>query len=106
MHLRVLLIAILVTAASSAMAIDLKPLWNFDDPAKGEERFRTALLTATGDDVVILQTQIARSYGLRADFAQSQAILKSVEPQLQTAGDEARTRYWLELGRTYSSGTH
>lgn len=35
-----------------------------------------------------------------------QAILKELEPQFQTSGDEARTRYWLELGRTYSSGTH
>jgi tetratricopeptide (TPR) repeat protein len=53
-----------------------------------------------------LQTQIARSYGLRADFAKARAILKSLEPQLPTAGDEARTRYWLELGRTYSSAAH
>lgn len=88
------------------MAIDLKPLWNFNDPAQSEERFRTALRTATGDDAFILQTQIARSYGLRANFAQSQAILKSLEPQLRTMGDEARARYWLELGRTYSSATH
>jgi thioredoxin-like negative regulator of GroEL len=102
----VLFIASLVTTASSAMAIDLKPLWDFENHAQSEERFRSALITATGDDAVILQTQIARTYGLRADFTRAQAILKSLEPQLQAAGDEARTRYWLELGRTYSSGTH
>jgi len=88
------------------MTIDLKPLWNFADPAESEARFRSALLAATGDDAVILQTQIARSYGLRADFAQAQAILRGLESQLQSAGDEARTRYCLELGRTYSSATH
>jgi tetratricopeptide (TPR) repeat protein len=103
---RLLFIATLASAASSAMAIDLKSLWNFDEPAQSEARFRSALVTATGDDAIILQTQIARSYGLRADFTQAQVILKSLETQLQTAGDEARTRYWLELGRTYSSGTH
>ena len=92
--------------AASAMAIDLKPLWDFDSPAQSEERFRFALVTATGDDAFILQTQIARTYGLRADFVRAQAILKGIEPHLQTAGEEARTRYWLELGRTYSSGTH
>jgi tetratricopeptide (TPR) repeat protein len=86
--------------------LDLKPLWNFDDPVESEQRFRSALITAAGDDAIILQTQIARSYGLRADFAKAQEVLKDLEPQLQTAGDEARTRYWLELGRTYSSGTH
>jgi tetratricopeptide (TPR) repeat protein len=106
MRRQILFVATLLTAASSAMAIDLKSLWNFDDPAQSEERFRAALLTATGDDAVILQTQIARSYGLRADFIKAQVILKGLEPQLQTTGDEARTRYWLELGRTYSSGTH
>lgn len=88
------------------MAIDLKPLWDFNDPAASEARFRSALLTAKGDDVLILQTQIARSYGLRAAFDQARSILKGVEPQLSTAGAEARTRYWLELGRTYVSAAH
>jgi tetratricopeptide (TPR) repeat protein len=109
MHLlaaAVLFAAALFAAAFPAMAIDLKPLWNFDDPAQSEERFRAALVTASGDDAIILQTQIARSYGLRADFAQAQSVLKSLEPQLPVAGDEARIRYWLELGRTHSSATH
>lgn len=88
------------------MAIDLTPLWDFDDPVQSEQRFRAALVTATGDDVDILQTQIARSYGIRRDFAKGQEILKGLEPQVQIAGVEARTRYWLELGRTYSSATH
>jgi tetratricopeptide (TPR) repeat protein len=88
------------------MAIDLTPLWNFDDPIQSEQRFRSALVTATGDDAAILQTQIARSYGLRGNFPKAQEILKGLEPGLQTASAEARTRYWLELGRTYSSATH
>ena len=95
-----------ITAASPAMAIDVTPLWNFDDPVQSEQRFRSALAAATGDDAIVLQTQIARSYGLRGDFAKAQEILKNVEPRLQGAGAEARTRYWLELGRTYSSAAH
>jgi tetratricopeptide (TPR) repeat protein len=95
-----------VATVSSAMAIDLAPLWNFDDPIQSEQRFRSALVTATGDDTVILQTQIARSYGLRGDFPKAQEILKGLEPRLQAASAEARARYWLELGRTYSSATH
>jgi tetratricopeptide (TPR) repeat protein len=101
-----LFISLLIATTSAAMAIDLKPLWNFGNPAQSEERFRSALITATGDDALVLQTQIARTYGLRADFARAQAILKDLEPKLQGAGAEARTRYWLELGRTFSSGTH
>lgn len=88
------------------MAIDLEPLWNFDDPAQSEQRFRAALVTATGDDAVILQTQIARTFGLRGDFAKAQEILKRVEPQLRAAGAEAHARYSLELGRTNASATH
>jgi hypothetical protein len=53
---------------SPAMAIDLNPLWNFDNPGQSEQRFRAALAAATGDDAIVLQTQIARSYGLRGDF--------------------------------------
>jgi tetratricopeptide (TPR) repeat protein len=92
--------------AAPAMAIDLAPLWDFGQPELSEQRFRAALQTASGDDVLILQTQIARSHGLRKDFATAQQILKSIEKPVSTAGAEARTRYALELGRTYASATH
>jgi len=106
MFRRLLLAVSLATTASAAMAIDLNPLWNFDDPGQSEQRFRAALATATGDDAIILQTQIARSYGLRGDFAKAREILKGLEPQLPAAGAEARTRHSLELGRTYASAAH
>jgi tetratricopeptide (TPR) repeat protein len=88
------------------MTIDLSTLWDFNKPDVSEERFRSALTTASGDDAFILQTQIARTYGLRRDFSKAQQILAGIEPQLQDASDEARVRYYLELGRTYSSATH
>ena len=88
------------------MAIDLTPLWDFNQPALSEQRFTAALETATGDDALILHTQIARTHGLRKDFAKAQALLKTIEPQIKTAGHEARARYALELGRTYASATH
>jgi tetratricopeptide (TPR) repeat protein len=93
-------------APTLAIAMDLKPLWNFNDPAQSEQRFRAALATATGDDAFVLRTQIARSYGLRGRFDEARAILRDLEPQLSRVGAEARVRYWLELGRTYSSATH
>jgi len=96
--------ALLMTGA--AMAIDVNAFWDFDKPAVSEERFRAALATATGDDALILKTQIARSWGLRRDFERTRAVLAEIEPALKTAGAEARTRYWLELGRSYSSATH
>jgi tetratricopeptide (TPR) repeat protein len=106
MFRRLLLAVSFAATAWTAMAIDLNPLWNFDDPGQSEQRFRAALATATGDDAIILQTQIARSYGLRGDFAKAREILKGLEPQLLAAGAEARTRHSLELGRTYASAAH
>jgi len=61
MFRRLLLAVSFAATAWTAMAIDLNPLWNFDDPGQSEQRFRAALATATGDDAIILQTQIARS---------------------------------------------
>jgi tetratricopeptide (TPR) repeat protein len=88
------------------MSIDIAKLWDFNQPAISEERFRAALPTASLDDALILYTQIARSYGLRGDFTQAREILASRAPQLQSASGEAQVRYYLELGRTYSSATH
>jgi tetratricopeptide (TPR) repeat protein len=100
------LLALTGWAATSAMAIDLAPLWDFNQPELSEQRFRAALATASGDDALVLQTQIARSYGLRRDFESARRILQSIEPQIATAGAEVRVRYSLELGRTYASATH
>ncbi len=88
------------------MAIDLVPLWDFSQPELSEQRFRAALATARADDVLILQTQIARTYGLRRNFARAQEILRSVEAQVATAGAEARVRHQLEFGRTLASAKH
>jgi len=88
------------------MSIDLKAIWNFDDPAASEKRFRSLLSAASPDDAFILQTQIARSYGLRRDFGKAREIIQGLEPQLANVSIDAQTRYWLERGRSCSSATH
>jgi tetratricopeptide (TPR) repeat protein len=88
------------------LAIDVAKLWDFNKPELSEERFRSVLTTASADDALILQTQIARSYGLRQRFPQAQEILADIESQVQSASVEAQVYYYLELGRTYSSATH
>ena len=97
---------ILLPAGPTAMAIDVAPLWNFADPQASEQRFRAALATARGDDALILQTQIARSYGLRKDFGSARATLAGIEPKIATAGAEARARFALESGRAIASAAH
>lgn len=84
----------------------LSGLWDYSKPAVSEERFRAALTGASADDALILQTQIARTFGLRKEFAKAREILAAVEGELPTASPEARVRYHLELGRTYASPAH
>ena len=88
------------------MSIELAPLWDFDQPHVSELRFQAALAGAHGDDALILQTQIARTHGLRKDFAQAQRVLRSIASDVPSAGAEVRIRHALELGRTYASSMH
>jgi tetratricopeptide (TPR) repeat protein len=97
---------LLSSGGACAQGLDIDALWNFREPAQTEARFRAALATARGDDAVILQTQIARTHGLRRDFETSRRILAALRPAIDTAGPEARTRFQLEWGRTWASGTH
>ncbi|UDF36331.1 UNVERIFIED_ORG: tetratricopeptide repeat protein [Shinella sp. XGS7] len=100
------LLCSLLLLAASAQAQDLDALWDYARPALSEQRFRAALVQARGDEALILQTQIARSLGLRRDFEGARALLLSLEPQLATAGPEARVRQALELGRSFISASH
>ena len=100
------LAVVAVLFATSAHAIDLDSMWDFRQPAVSEERFRAALKSASGDDALILQTQIARTYMLRGDFDTARGLLAATQASVQAAGPEARARYWLETGRSYASHRH
>ena len=115
-----------MTQVPAQAALDMAAMWNFNEPAQSEARFRAALATAQGDDALILQTQIARSWGLRREFARARELLLQmqrpiptqmptqmptpmqlrIQPQLSGAGSEAQVRYALEWGRTWASATH
>ena len=88
------------------MAIDLTPLWNFANPALSEQRFRAALECASLEDALILQTQIARTLGMRREFAEAQEVLAAIQDEALAASPEAQVHYLLELGRTFASATH
>jgi len=88
------------------MAMDVAPLWNYSDPEGSERRFREALATANGDDALELQTQIARTYGLRRRFAEARQVLAGIEAAIPRASAQPQVRFHLELGRTYASATH
>jgi tetratricopeptide (TPR) repeat protein len=88
------------------MTVDISSLWDFANPIESEQRFRDALATASGDDAIIIRTQIARTYSLRREFIAAREILSSIEPEMNDCGAEAKVRFYLEFGRTYASATH
>jgi tetratricopeptide (TPR) repeat protein len=98
-----LIAAAMLAAGLSSAAMDVDALWNFNDPAASEARFREALANAKGDDALILRTQIARTLGLRDRFDDAHRELDAIEPALAGAGAEPRVRALLERGRTLRS---
>ena len=92
--------------------IDPTPLWDFDDPAGSERRFRESAVAATGPDRLVLLTQVARALGLQDRFAEAHDTLDQVlaEPRTTAEPDEASiadaqvtTRVALERGRLFRS---
>ncbi len=106
MGTKVFFTIVLLILSPATKAINLAPLWDFSQPAVSEQRFRMALARANGDDALILQTQIARTYSLRKDFVGARSELRQIASAVGRAGPEAQIRYQLELGRSYVSATH
>jgi len=84
----------------------LERLWDFDDPAGSEHRFRTVLDTErsplAGAELV---TQLARSLGLQGRFAEADALLDGIQIDASSHPVLA-VRTDLERGRLRNSSGH
>jgi tetratricopeptide (TPR) repeat protein len=98
--------ALLGAAVTPAEALDVDRLLDFRDPALSELRLRNVAQMTNGDNRLVAQTLIARTHGLRRDFATARSVLDGMKPQLATAGSEVRARHAIELGHTLVSATH
>jgi tetratricopeptide (TPR) repeat protein len=82
----------------------LDRLWNFDDPALSEARFREALAEPgyDADERAELTTQLGRAIGLQGRFEEADALLDAVD------GDEptVAVRVLLERGRVLNTSGH
>ena len=79
----------------------LDELWDFDDPALSEKRFRAAIggLVPSSVAAAELKTQLARALGLQGRFAEAVALLDSIpDPEGVVAA-----RVLLERGRLRNS---
>ena len=79
--------------------MDISSLWDFDDPAASEARFRAAAEDATGDERSVLLTQVVRALGLQSEFGEGHAILDALPP----GAPEVQVRAALERGRLFRS---
>src|SRR4029079_19690004 len=80
----------------------LDKLWEFSKPAESETRFRAELARHPPGSREALETstQIARTQGLRRQFADADATLDAVVPKLDQVPVRVLIRYLLERGRT------
>ncbi len=87
----------------------LDDLWDYDDVAASEARFRATIEVAeAGADAAAAdeaRTQLARSLGLQERFDDGHAILDQVESD-HPADDRVRVRARLERGRLLRSSGH
>ncbi len=86
-------------------ATSIRDLWDFQDPAGSERRFREALSTVDSRSAwgLELRTQVARALGLQRRFAEAHAELDEVDAALSDDMPVARLRSLLERGRVYNS---
>ncbi|MDX6327490.1 MAG: hypothetical protein QOK15_3844, partial [Nocardioidaceae bacterium] len=86
---------------------DLEALWDFDDPAGSEQRFRDAAAATSGPERVVLMTQVVRALGLQARYGEGHALLDELNGWDRRAPDETvcavLARFDLERGRLFRS---
>jgi tetratricopeptide (TPR) repeat protein len=75
-------------------------LWDWDDPAESERRFRAAAESERGLDGEILITQVARAVGLQGRFDAAAELLDELPDD---EDEELRVRVLLERGRALNS---
>src|SRR5689334_22249059 len=75
-------------------------LWDFDDPAASEQRFRDAAAGAEGAQRGVWLTQVARALGLQEQYDEAHDLLDDLSP---AGSAELEARLLLERGRVCRS---
>jgi tetratricopeptide (TPR) repeat protein len=82
-------------------------LWDYDHPEATEARFRGLLGSKAAEEPAFrleVETQLARTFSLRAKFEEAHRILDGVEQGLRGQDvPRVRVRYLLERGRCFNS---
>jgi len=87
--------------------VDIRALWNYDEPAESENRFRALLdeqRTIGSDDLKAeILAQIARAQGLQRRFDDARKTLGEAKALLGESPTRGNAAYFLELGRVENS---
>lgn len=80
-------------------------LWDYNNPAETEKKFRALLPEAEKELAYHLEvlTQIARTHSLRRDFEAAHQLLDEVYNWITADLKQVYVRYLLERGRTFNS---
>lgn len=84
---------------------DFDALWNYNQPAETEQKFRALLpqAKATASYQGELLTQIARCQGLQRKFKEAHQTLDEIKAVLPSQPTVLHVRYLLERGRVFNS---
>ena len=84
---------------------EISALWDFEDPAGSEQRFRAAASDADGTERAVLLTQVARALGLQDRYDDAHAVLDEVASAAHAWDSEmtVKARVALERGRLLRS---
>lgn len=87
---------------------DFDQLWNYDQPAETEQRFRELIPVLQHDSTryAELLTQIARTQSLQHQFDAAHNTLEQAQNLLSPDQPRGTIRYLLERGRTLNSSGH
>ena len=98
-------ISSMTPAAERDFSETLDQSWNFDAPSISESRFRAELAkhVVGSREAREIATQIARSLGLQRRFADADATLDALLPEIDKGPARIRVRYLLERGRILNS---
>jgi tetratricopeptide (TPR) repeat protein len=86
--------------------MDIRDLWDFNDPGATEMRFRDVLAsTASVEQQIMIKTQIARTLGLQRKFSEALALLDEVDAEIAVNDVSADVRAYamMERGRVLRS---
>jgi tetratricopeptide (TPR) repeat protein len=90
-----------VVSRPSPLQARIDELWDWEDPASSEQRFRAAAAATTQLEAQLLLTQAGRALGMQGRFIEASALLDHLP---EGADTELDVRLALERGRVLNSG--